>query len=288
MKRKLKSLSSPETLKLVALQTEPSSNLTDSLLQIQTLLEKVLPEEGAFNCAVLPEYAFGTLREWLTSKQDTDQQIKSIQTKLKQLAKTYAITIVAGSIPFQTEKQTWRNRCFIFSKSGKILGTYDKHHPFRTEKRLGLEPGTTLPVFTVNGLRMAVVICSDLWYPDLLRKLSPKIDFLAVPTMTTVLDSQHVSYGQWTWRSLVSVRSKEYSIPIVSADQASREYAPSIYTCGSSCIADPSYRFSNNEGFHTQALRITPNEHGGIVTSKIGLKAIKEYSAYRREVGLRE
>ncbi|MFW9934610.1 MAG: hypothetical protein ACFFDU_03640, partial [Candidatus Thorarchaeota archaeon] len=61
-----------------------------------------------------------------------------------------------------------------------------------------------------------------------------------------------------------------------------------IYTCGSSCIADPSYRFSNNEGFHTQTLRITPNEHGGLVMSKIGLKAIKEYSAYRREVGLRE
>jgi predicted amidohydrolase len=204
------------------------------------------------------------------------------------LAKRYAVPIVAGSLPYQTEQNQWRNRCFVFSETGQIVGFYDKHHPFRAEKRLGLEPGTQLPTFKVKKHRVGVLICSDLWYHNLLTQILHEIDYLAVPTMTTVLERQHIKYGQWAWQSLISVRSKEYTIPIVSADQASREYFPGVFTCGGSCIADPSYRFSNEESPHTQALKIAADKKSQYVMSSISLQAIKEYQSYRREVGLRE
>jgi predicted amidohydrolase len=240
------------------------------------------------DCVVLPEYAFGTFREWISTKQDSDQITAQIQSSISKLAQQYKVAVVAGSVPHKTDTKQWRNRSFVFSSAGEILGSYDKQHPFRVEKRLGLEPGTGLPTFKIDNLQMGVLICSDLWFHDLPSLLTPKADFLAVPTMTTVLDSQQIKYGQWAWRSLVLVRSKEYTIPIVSTDQASREYAPGVFTCGGSCISDPSFRFSNIEGPNTQALRITPHEKASCITSEISLKAVKEYTAYRREVGLRE
>jgi len=281
-------MGSKETLKLAALQITPSSNLSDTFLQIQTLLAQAYSEMDALDCVVLPEYAFGTFREWASTKQDSDQLTAQIQTRISKLAKHHKVFVVAGSVPYQTDTNQWRNRSFIISSTGKIIGSYDKHHPFRAEKRLGLEPGTQLPSFKIGNLRLGVLICSDLWYHDTASQLASKVDFLAVPAMTTVLDKQHIRYGQWTWQSLVAVRSKEFTIPIISTDQASREYAPSIFTCGGSCIADPSVRFSDIEGAHIQALRIAPDEKSHLITSHISLKAVREYAAYRHDVGLRE
>ena len=281
-------MSSNETLTLVALQIEASTNLSDTLLQIQALLDQAITVNETIDCVVLPEYAFGTFREWATAKQHSDHLTASIQTAIGQVAQQNRVAIVAGSMPYETERKTWRNRSFIFSKSGQLIGSYDKQHPFRVEKQLGLEPGTQCPTFKLNGLNMAVLICSDLWYHDLLTQITPTIDFLVVPTMTTVLNSQHIRYGQWAWQSLVGVRSKEYTIPIVSADQASREYAPGIFTCGGSCVADPSYRFSNDESPNTQALRIPQHVKSTYIMSTINLQAVKEYTAYRKDVGLRE
>ena len=281
-------MTSHDTLKLAALQIEPAVNLTDTFLQIQKLLDTALSDMKAFDCVVLPEYTFGTFREWATTKRESNETSQKIQDAISKLAQQYKVTFVAGSIPFQTDTNKWRNRSFIVSKSGKILGFYDKHHPFRTEKRLGLEPGTELPIFRLGTLAMGVLICSDLWHHDLLSQITSEIDFLAVPTMTTVLNNQHIKYGRWAWQSLVAVRSKEYTIPIVCSDQASREYAPGVFTCGASCIADPSYRFVNNEGPNTQALRISLDEKMNSLTSEISLRAVKKYSQYRRDVGLRE
>ncbi len=277
-----------EILNLAALQIKPASNLSDTFLQIQTLLKQAFSEMGMLDCVVLPEYAFGTLREWVTAKQDSDQITEQIQSNITNLAQQHKVSFVAGSIPFRTDKNKWRNRSFVFSASGKILGSYDKSHPFRVEKQLGLEPGTLLPTFKIGDLRMAVLICSDLWYHDLVSHYAPEVDFLAVPTMTTVLNNLHIEYGQWAWQSLVSVRAKEYTIPIVSTDQASHEYAPGVFTCGGSCIADPSIRFLNSEGPNTQALRIIQDKRKQFITSQISLKAVRAYTSYRRDVGLRE
>ncbi|MFX1510930.1 MAG: carbon-nitrogen hydrolase family protein [Promethearchaeota archaeon] len=277
-----------DSLTLLALQIQPSSNLTDTFLQIQTLLQQALSTQESVDCLVLPEYAFGTFREWATTKQDSAKLAKEIQSTISKLAKQYGLAIIAGSVPYQTETNQWRNRSFVFSATGKILGSYDKHHPFRAEKRLGLEPGTLIPSFKLQHFRVGVLICSDLWYHDVVSQLVSNVDFLAVPTMTTVLDREHIKYGQWAWHALVSVRAKEYTIPIISTDQASREYAPSVFTCGSSCIVDPSHRFTNTEGPYAQAMRVPPNEHSHYLISQISLKAIREYAKYRQDVGLRE
>ncbi len=281
-------MSKNNSLTLAALQIEPAPNSTDTFLQIKESLNQIQSQNETPDCVILPEYAFGTFREWAATKKESDQFTKRIHDSLSHLAKEYKIPIVAGTVPYQTEKYKWRNRSYLFSSNGEILGTYDKRHPFRAEKRLGLEAGTQTPSFNIRNFRVAILICSDLWFHDLVSQIASKVDFLAVPTMTTVLDAEQIQYGQWTWQSLVAVRAKEYTIPIVSADQASREYAPGVFTCGGSCIADPSYRFLNNEGPASQALKIASTNTAAVVVSRISLERIREYKAYRQDVGLLE
>ena len=277
-----------DTLTLAALQIEPSENLTDTCLQIEHLTEQAVADTSKIDCLVLPEYAFGTFREWSTSNVDNHQLIELVHKAISDLAKSHNLTIIAGSVPYRTDQSQWRNRSFLFSPSGKIIGSYDKQHPFRAEKRLGLEAGTETPVFHFQDIRIAILICSDLWYHDLLTLVADEADFIAVPTMTTVLKREHIPYGLWVWQSLVAVRSKEYTIPMVSADQAVREYAPGVFTCGASCIADPSHRFTEREGSHTQALKIAASPGSNYIISQLSRSALHEYSQYRREVGLRE
>ncbi len=281
-------MSPKDRITLAALQIEPQPKLDDTILQIQRLLEAFLSHQQDLSCVVLPEYAFGTFHEWTTNKRESDLITIQIQDAIKDLAKQHQVPIVAGSVPHQNKDGHWRNRSFIVSAKGQVLGSYDKQHPFRAEKLLKLEPGTETPTFQLNNLKMAVLICSDLWYHDILEQVAPQVDFIAIPTMTTVLDAKHIQYGQWAWQSLVTVRAKEYTIPIVSADQASREYTSGVFTCGGSCIADPSYRFTNEEGHKTQALRMPPDEKTHCIISQISVKAIGAYAAYRREVGLRK
>ncbi|MBD1545074.1 nitrilase-related carbon-nitrogen hydrolase [Roseibium aggregatum] len=59
-----------------------------------------------------------------------------------------------------------------------------------------LTPGTTLNVFELDGLRMAILICLDVEMPALSCLLAPeKLDLLLVPSMTEKLSGYHRVFG---------------------------------------------------------------------------------------------
>lgn len=280
-------MSSKEQFTLAAFQLAPATTLKPTITTIEELISSLEPQAKP-DCIVLPEYTFGTLRDWKDPKQDGDKQLAQIRKSIGELCRRHKVAMVAGSVPTQTPEKRWRNRSHIFAADGSITGNYDKQHPFRSEKFMGLEPGNQTPTFEVSGLRLAVLICSDLWFPDIIHQAAPKVDFVAVPTMTTVLNKDHTAYGRWTWHTLVEIRAKENVVPIVSADQLAREYLPGVFTCGASCIADPSYRFTTDEGPYSQALRVATQERATAVVSTISKEAIGAYREYRRDIGLFE
>jgi len=235
------------------------------------------------DCIVLPEYVFGTLRDWNIG---WEERLLQVRKGISDLCQKHRVFIVAGSVPYRTRRNRWRNRSYLFSSDGRVIGAYDKQRPFRTEILMGLEPGKQTPIFCLAQLRLSILLCSDLWFPRLVRRASKDADFIAVPAMTTVLNQRHTAYGRWAWHSLVVVRSKENAIPIVSADHPEGVYASGIYTCGASCIADPSHRFGSNEGPHTQALKVADPRSQTVIVSTISQESIRDYKAYRREVGL--
>ena len=271
-------------LTLAALQFTPSPSLTETITDIGKLVSHLISQGYTPDCIVLPEYAFGTLRNW--KEEGWEEQLLQVKKAISSLCQEYHVPIVAGSVPYKTRRNRWRNRSYLFSSDGRVIGVYDKQRPFRTEILMGLEPGKRTPIFKLAHLRLAILLCSDLWFPGLVRQASKDADFIAVPAMTTVLNQRHIAYGRWAWHSLVVVRSKENAIPIVSADHAVGVYTSGIYTCGASCIADPSHRFDDEEGPHTQALKVADPKSQAAIVSTISQESIEEYKAYRRRVGL--
>jgi len=60
------------------------------------------------------------------------------------------------------------NRSFIYD-SGELVGWQDKVHPTKVERELGIKCGEKLEVFDVRGVKLSVLVCADILYPELCR-----------------------------------------------------------------------------------------------------------------------
>lgn len=91
---------------------------------------------------------------------------------LRDLAGRFRIFIIAGSI-LEKRKQGIFNTAHVIGKDGKLLGFYDKIHlfpPFDEDQYL--MAGRDTPLFkTALGL-FGVVICFDIRFPELTRRLA--------------------------------------------------------------------------------------------------------------------
>ncbi len=84
---------------------------------------------------------------------------------LKDVSSEYSIAVSGNAI---VEKSGYRNRSYIFDK-GELVGWQDKVHPTRVERQLGVMCGEKLEIFEVRGVRVSILVCADILYPELCR-----------------------------------------------------------------------------------------------------------------------
>jgi N-carbamoylputrescine amidase len=90
---------------------------------------------------------------------------------------------VVGGFPELADDGRLFNSAAVFSPEGDLLGTYRKLHLFAGEVGVFAAGDTGLPVFEVGGLRLGVLICFDLRFPEAMRILAVRgVDVVAVPT----------------------------------------------------------------------------------------------------------
>jgi N-carbamoylputrescine amidase len=96
-------------------------------------------------------------------------------------ARRHGVTIVGGT----TEVVDGRlyNTAVVLDAAGEVVGRYRKLHLFGGEQAT-FDPGDLgLPVFDVGGLRLGVLICYDLRFPEAMRILALQgAQVVAVPT----------------------------------------------------------------------------------------------------------
>jgi len=81
-------------------------------------------------------------------------------------------------------------------------------------------------VLEVDGVRIAVLICADLWDPQLTRELIGRADVVCVPAKTAVPSDQYVEYARILWHGLALIRAMENGLPIAVSDWASGRHTP--------------------------------------------------------------
>ena len=98
---------------------------------------------------------------------------KRYLTMFSKLAIKYNVNIVGGS-QFAVEKRKLYNISYLFRRDGTIGKQY-KIHTTPSERRWwGVEPGNSVEVFDTDKGKVAILICYDIEFPELVREAVKK------------------------------------------------------------------------------------------------------------------
>lgn len=140
---------------------------------------------------VFPEYFTLQLLTLADVKRPLGDQVRQLAAQESRvlalatdLAARHNLYIVAGTIPHLNASGSINNVCHVVAPSGR-LGRQPKLHMTRFEREWQIEPGTGLNVFSTDFGRMAVAICYDVEFPELVRAAARAgAHVLVVPSCT--------------------------------------------------------------------------------------------------------
>lgn len=154
-------------------------------------------------------------------------------------ARALGVTVVGGFA--ERDGDRLFNSVAVIGPDGDICGTYRKLHLFGRERDVFAPGDHGLPVFEVGGVRLGVVVCYDLRFPEAVRILALRdVDVVAVPTAwvagfdATTPVSPTASIGQVDG---ALVQGNLNSVFIACADQVGAA-APFTFL-GRSVVVDP-------------------------------------------------
>ena len=141
--------------------------------------------QGA-NLVVLPEllstgYVLDRDRVHTAAEPIKDDPAGPCLDTWRAVARDEQVAVVAG-LAERTE-EGYFNSAVVINDKGLVQGVYRKLHLFGAERDI-FEPGNLgLPIFPIRGLRVGVLICYDLRFPEVLRILASRdADLVVVPT----------------------------------------------------------------------------------------------------------
>ncbi|WP_026699545.1 carbon-nitrogen family hydrolase [Salibacterium aidingense] len=146
---------------------DPAANRAKVEVFIQKEVEQTRPD-----VIVLPEM-------WTTAytlpelPKVADHQDSKTIPFLQHLAAKHQTHLIGGSIAYQSGDDMF-NRALIINNKGELVYHYDKLHlvPMLQEPAYLSGGQNKAQVFELDGLKMGIIICYDLRFPELLRALA--------------------------------------------------------------------------------------------------------------------
>ncbi|PTM56598.1 carbon-nitrogen family hydrolase [Desmospora activa] len=198
--------------------------------KVKTWLETVVTTEKP-DIVVLPEmwttaYTLSQLEEVA----DCDGELTV--SFLQQIAKDYCIHIIGGSVANQKEGGFY-NSALVIDQNGTLVYQYDKIHlvPMLDEPRYLTGGKQKAEVFELNGVKMGLIICYDLRFPELARKLA--LEGAQVLHVVAEWPSARKNH----WKTLQLARAIENQLFVVSSNRIG--HYDGVDFAGTSMIIDP-------------------------------------------------
>jgi predicted amidohydrolase len=173
---------------LVQWQMRPYHKIEDVLQSVEYFVDAVSDYESDF--ILFPEL-FNAPLMGLFNNMDTRHAIRELEQFTKPLieamskfAISYNVNIIAGSMP-EFKGNDLYNSSYLLHRSGKI-DSYSKIHITPSEEyEWNFKGGDSVKVFETDAGKIGVLICYDVEFPELSRKLADEgMEILFVPFLT--------------------------------------------------------------------------------------------------------
>lgn len=149
-------------------------------------------------------------------------------TAVRKAAKDAGLSVAIGFA--EVEGGRFFNTGVLIDSSGEVLHKYRKSHLYASDEGV-FEPGIEFPVCDWHGMRLGMLICFDIEFPETARMLAHNGAELIV-----VLDGMMKPYGH-VHRAVIPVRAMENQLYMVMANRVG---AGDQYTfSGESHVANP-------------------------------------------------
>ena len=160
----------------------------------------------------------------IAEQSDRSQTVDSF----KKLADKYNISIIFG-VAFNQFAKASNNAVFI-DRSGEILGTYQKIHPFSfSNEDIYFEAGEKILTVKFESMSIGITICYDLRFPELYSALGASSDLI-------------INIANWPhkriehWETLLKARAIENQIFVAGVNRTGKDNNGNLYEKSSMLI----------------------------------------------------
>lgn len=175
-------------LGLIQWQMRPYHHMDELMQQVEFFVDAVAGYRADF--ALFPEFFNAPLMAEDNHLSEPEairklaQHTEDIVSKFSNLAISYNINIITGSMPEMKGNRLY-NVGYLCRRDGSIE-RYEKIHVTPDERKVwGLEPGKAVQTFDTDCGKIGILICYDIEFPELSRLLALEgMDILFVPFLT--------------------------------------------------------------------------------------------------------
>mgnify|MGYP003394219152 CR=1 FL=1 len=153
----------------------------------------------------------------------------TIVERLEDWAKCYGIWIIAGVAVKGTPRP--RNAALVIQPDGRSQGRFEKLHPFSlAREHEHFDGGESLPSFLVEGVRVTVLVCYDLRFPEPFRIAAADTDLFCVI-------ANWPETRRSAWQSLLVARAIENQAYVLGVNRCGT--GDGLSYAGDSALLDP-------------------------------------------------
>ena len=218
-------------IKLALLQMDITIGKPDiNFAKCADMLEKAVSVDNKPDLIMFPEmwntgYALEQIHEL------ADPQGARTKEFISEFCQKHQVNIIAGSIAEKIGTKV-RNTAYVFNRNGDVVGDYSKIHLFRLmDEEKYLVSGDRIGEFDLNHVKSAMMICYDIRFPELTRKLALNgAKILFVPAEWPNPRLHH-------WRTLLLARAIENQMYVVACNRVGVSGTTSFF--GHSMVIDP-------------------------------------------------
>ena len=270
---------------LVQWQMRPYSSLDDLFEQVEFFVDSVSDYKSDF--ILFPEYFNAPLMAKFNDMGEAQsiramaQYTELIRDRFRELAISYNINIITGSMPYLKEDNSLYNVGFLGRRDGTV-DMYEKIHVTPDEQKCwGLSGGSRIQTFDTDCGKIGIVICYDVEFPELSRLMAEdgmKIQF--VPFMT---DTQNAYSRVRVCAQARAIENECYVAIAGSVGNLPRVHNMDIQYAQSAVFTPCDFAFPN-DGKRAEA---TPNTEM-ILVSDVDLSLLDELHTYGAVRNLRD